>query len=43
MIAARRFFLFFVFLLGSLVFYPFTEGNGSAITSFAFLDRPRSC
>jgi hypothetical protein len=29
MIAARRFFLLFIFLLGTLVFYPLTEGNGS--------------
>jgi hypothetical protein len=37
MIAARRFFLLFIFLLGSLVLYPLTEGNGSRYYLFRFL------
>ena len=37
MIAARRFFLLFLFLLGSLVLYPLTEGNGSRYYLFRFL------
>ncbi len=36
-IAARRFFLLFVFLLGSLVLYPLTEGSGSRYYLFRFL------
>ncbi len=37
MIAARRFFLLFVFLLGSLVLYPLTQGSGSRYYLFRFL------
>ena len=37
MIATRRFFLLFVILLGSLVFYPLTQGNGSRYYLFRFL------
>jgi hypothetical protein len=37
MIAARRFFLLFVFLLGSLILYPLTEGYGSRYYLFRFL------
>jgi len=36
-IAARKFFLLFVFLLASLVFYPLTEGSGSRYYLFRFL------
>src|SRR5271154_6542109 len=37
MIAARKFFLLFLFLLASLVFYPITEGNGSRYFLLRFL------
>ena len=37
MIATRRFFLLFVILLGSLVFYPLTQGSGSRYYLFRFL------
>jgi hypothetical protein len=37
MIAARRFFLLFIFLLGSLVLYPVTQGSGSRYYLFRFL------
>src|SRR5271170_2738270 len=37
MIAARRFFLLFVFLLGTLMLYPLTEGNGSRYYLLRFL------
>jgi hypothetical protein len=36
-IAARKFFLLFVFLLGTLVLYPFTEGGGSRYYLFRIL------
>lgn len=37
MIAARRFFLLFIFLLGTLILYPLTEGNGSRYYLLRFL------
>jgi Ion channel len=37
MIVARRFFLLFVFLLGTLLLYPLTEGNGSRYYLLRFL------
>jgi hypothetical protein len=36
-IATRKFFLLFLFLLGSLIFYPYTEGHGSRYYLFRFL------
>jgi len=36
-IAARKFFLLFIFLLSSLIFYPYTEGHGSRYYLFRFL------
>jgi hypothetical protein len=36
-IAARRFFLLFLFLLGTLLLYPLTEGNGSRYYLLRFL------
>jgi hypothetical protein len=37
MIAARKFFLLFIFLLGSLILYPYTMGSGSRYYLFRFL------
>jgi Ion channel len=37
MLAARRFFLLFLFLLGTLILYPLTEGNGSRYYLLRFL------
>jgi hypothetical protein len=37
MIAARKFFLLFIFLLASLILYPYTTGNGSRYYLFRFL------
>jgi hypothetical protein len=37
MIAARRFFLLFIFLLLTLILYPLTEGNGSRYYLLRFL------
>lgn len=36
-VATRRFFLLFLFLLGSLAFYPYTEGGGARYYVFRFL------